>query len=201
MKARSEQAPNTASALAAQLAELGGAPVEIVINSPGGIATEGAAMMAELRASRSQVTVKIRGVAASAASLIAMGGDEVVIDASALFMIHDPAALVVGPAAAMREAADTLDKMADTYALGYAEASGNRPDQVRRWMIDETWLNAEEAVALNFAHRIEEQRAPEMVAAYDYTRFANAPATLVAMAKARGWATHSPNIEQRKEPA
>lgn len=158
--------PNTAADVAAQLAQAGGAPVAVIVNSPGGLATEGAAIHAELRAYPGRVRVAIRGIAASAASLAAMAGDEIAIAEGAVFMLHDPAALTFGPAEAHRHTAGVLDVLSETYAQAYAEASGNRLELVRAWMREEAWLGAQEAVALGFADRIEEAgAAPEHAAA------------------------------------
>jgi ATP-dependent protease ClpP protease subunit len=177
----------TAAALAEALARAGGGPVEIVVNSPGGIATEGAAMHAELRRHAGRKTVLVAGLAASAASLVAMAGDEIVMAEGALMMIHDPAGMTWGPAAAHRHTAGVLDKMTATYARLYATASGHPVARVARWMADETWMTAAEAVALNFADRAIEPAEPVIYAAADYGRFRNAPPELLRLAAKNGW--------------
>ena len=146
----------TAAAVAEWLAFLDGAPAEIVVNSPGGDAFEGAAIYAELRAYRGDVVAHVRGIAASAASLLLMGADQIVMDRASVLMIHDPSGVTIGPAADHRRTAEDLEKLAGVYARAYAERSFNRPEDVRAWMLAETWLSAEEAVALGFADRIEE---------------------------------------------
>ena len=146
--------PATADDLARFLAAAGGQPVEVVVNSPGGDAYEGSAMLAEMQRYPGRVTVLIEGIAASAASLVAMGGDEILIDAAAVLMIHNPATLTIGTAADLRASADTLDKLAGIYAAAYAARSGNRTVDVLGWMHSETWMTAEEAVALGFADRV-----------------------------------------------
>lgn len=146
----------TAQALAGRLAFFAGEPFGLLINSLGGDAFEGAAMLAELRAHAGHVTVHVRGVAASAASLVAMGGDTILMDPSAVLMIHDPSALTIGTAAEHDQTAATLRTLANTYAEAYASRSGNRVSDVLEWMAAETWLTAPEAVALGFADGIEE---------------------------------------------
>jgi ATP-dependent protease ClpP protease subunit len=148
------ETPATADDLAAFLASAAGQPVEIVVNSPGGSAYEGAAMLAEMQRYPGRVAVLIEGIAASAASLVAMGGDEILIDAAAVLMIHNPASLTIGTAADHRASADTLDKLGGIYADAYAARSGNRVADVLEWMAAETWMTAEEAVALGFADRV-----------------------------------------------
>jgi ATP-dependent protease ClpP protease subunit len=111
-------------------------------------------MLAEMQRYPGRVVVLIEGIAASAASLVAMGGDEILIDAAAVLMIHNPASLTIGTAAEHRASADTLDKLAGTYGAAYAARTGNRVVDVLEWMAAETWLTAEEAVALGFADRV-----------------------------------------------
>ncbi len=167
-------------------------PVDIVLNSPGGIASEGAAMLAELER-HGDATVLIEGIAASAASLVAMGAREIVMHRDALMMLHDPSAISIGTAQTHRDTADTLEKMTQTYAGAYARASGNSEELVRAWMAAETWLNAEEAVALNFADRIEggERTVAMALGGFDVSMFHNAPAQLLEGARHRGAAEPS----------
>lgn len=168
-------------------------PVDIVINSFGGIATEGAAIFAALER-HGQVTAIVQGVAASAASLAMLGARHVMIHDAALVMIHDPAAMAFGGAQDMRAMADTLDKMTGVYAGIYSRATGNPLARVLSWMRDETWLTASEAVALNFADQVigGELAQPYAVAAFDYRKFRAAPDHLLAMVLQNGWATVSP---------
>jgi ATP-dependent protease ClpP protease subunit len=189
---------NTAETVASVLSIAGGAPVELVINSPGGDAFEGAAIFAELRNYPGRVTAAVRGIAASAASLVAMGADDIVMDAAAVMMIHDPSALTIGPARAHRQSAEMLDKLGGVYAAAYAGRSGNRLADVVAWMEAETWLTAEEAVALGFADRVSEPPTkPQAVAVFDYSKFSRAPAELVALARAKGWADLPSEFERR----
>ena len=91
------------------------------------------------------MTVKIEGIAASAASLIAMAGDEILMDDSALMMIHDPRGISYGTHKAHRKAADDLEKMSAVYAGVYSARSKNSLDDVRELMEYETWFTADEA--------------------------------------------------------
>lgn len=174
----------TARALAAALAIRAGDAFHLLINSTGGAAFEGAAMLAELRAYAGPVTVTIRGIAASAASLVAMGGDRIVIDRAAVLMIHDPSGLTIGTASEHEGAAAQLRMLSRTYAEAYASRSGNRIDDVLRWMAEETWLTAREAVTLGFADGIEEA--------------AEAPLSRDVEARARAlWAAERPRLTAR----
>lgn len=164
--------------------------VDVLINSPGGIASDGAALMAAMQR-HGNVSVQIDGIAASAASLVAMGGKRITMHPASLMMIHEPSAWAAGPAGVMRQTADALDKMTGVYAQAYARATGNPVARVAEWMADETWLTAAEALALNFADEIGGDTPPEMIARFDYTRFQMAPAHLLALACQQGWSTSS----------
>ncbi|WP_108259280.1 head maturation protease, ClpP-related [Mangrovicoccus ximenensis] len=177
----------TAQAVAAHL-EANPDHAEMVFNSPGGIATEGAAIKAELEM-HGNVTAYVRGLAASAASLAVMGAKRIVMSESAFIMIHDPSAMTIGTAKQHRDSAETLDKMSATYAAAYASATGNSVKFISELMSAETWLNAEDALALRFIDEIEKAE-PVAMAAFDPTMFRHPPEQLL-----RQWRA----IEQKKE--
>ncbi|WP_083626508.1 head maturation protease, ClpP-related [Rhodovulum sp. ES.010] len=128
------------------------------------------------------VTVWIDGIAASAASYIAMAGDEIVMPENAFLMIHDPAGLVIGTAEDMRAMAEALDKVKGSLVTGYATKSGRTPEEVSALMAAETWFDASNAVAQGFADRLIE---PVRIAArFDIGRFRNAPPVLVEQVEA-----------------
>jgi enoyl-CoA hydratase/carnithine racemase len=123
------------------------------------------------------VSVWIDGIAASAASYVAMAGDEVVMPENAFLMIHDPSGLVMGTAEDMRAMAGALDKIKGSLIAGYAAKSGGAEDDIAALMAKETWLDAAEAVELGFADRLAE---PVRIAAcFDVGRFRNAPPVLL----------------------
>lgn len=177
----------TARALGDFLSDNAGRPVVLTINSPGGDAFEGAAMLAEVER-HGNVTSMGEGIVASAATLPLMAAREIVLHREAAIMIHDPSGFSFGPSGVHRATADVLDKLGGVYADFYARASGTPVQVVAAWMRAETWMTAEEAVALHFADRIEGDDRPVSVAAFDFTRFTNPPAALVKMARANGWA-------------
>ncbi|MEO0681109.1 MAG: head maturation protease, ClpP-related [Pseudomonadota bacterium] len=170
------------------LSENAGEPVRLIVNSGGGFAHEGAAMAASIRR-HGQVVAEVRGIAASAASLLVVAAQTVEMDRAAVMMIHEPAGFTMGPADAHRKTAEDLDRLSAVYAADYAAASGQSAARVAAWMKDETWFSADDAVALGFADRVSEGPAPEPVARFDYTQFRRAPAELVTLARAKGWAT------------
>jgi ATP-dependent protease ClpP protease subunit len=168
------------------LAELGalpeGTPVDLRLNSPGGSVFDAVAIHNALKRHEGAVTVWIDGIAASAASYIAMAGDEIVMPENAFLMIHDPAGLVMGTAEDMRAMAEALDKVKGSLVSGYAAKSGRTPEEVSALMAAETWFDASDAVAQGFADRLVE---PVRIAAnFDIGRFRNAPPVLAEQVEA-----------------
>ena len=162
------------------LAELGalpdGTPLALRLNSPGGSVFDAVAIYNAIKRHSGTVTVWIDGIAASAASYIAMAGDEVVMPENAFLMIHDPAGMVMGTANDMRSMAEALDKIKGSLLQGYAAKSGRPPEEIAPLMAAETWLDAKDALDLGFADRIAE---PVRIAArFDVGRFRNAPLAL-----------------------
>ena len=179
---------NTPPAVAAFLRANAGQPVCMVVNSFGGIASDGAAIMALLE-QHGQVRAEVMGVAASAASLLVMGAAQIAVHSAAHLMIHEPSNLAWGTAEDLRRVAANLDKLADTYATAYSQATGQPLTRIRAWMAAETWLTAEEARALHFCDEVfGDVHAAEPVAAFDYTRFKAPPPELLRKAGQGQWA-------------
>lgn len=163
----------TAEQVAKALVDIGG-DVTVRVNSGGGVATEGMAIYSLLKAHNGKVTIAIDGVAASAASLIAMAGDEIEMRAGAMMMLHDPSGVTRGPAKVHEDAAAFLHKLADNYAAVYAQRAGKSVTVIRKMMLATTWLTADEAVSEGLATaKIGE--AAEAMAAFDYRIYAHAP--------------------------
>jgi enoyl-CoA hydratase/carnithine racemase len=170
------------------------------INSPGGSVFDAVAIYNAIKRHSGTVTVWIDGIAASAASYIAMAGDEVVMPENAFLMIHDPAGMVMGSATDMRAMAEALDKIKGSLLQGYAAKSGRLSEEIAPLMAAETWLDAKDAVDLGFADRIVE---PVRIAAtFDVARFRNAPPALVEAAEADAEADDpSQPVEQNAQSA
>ena len=162
------------------LAELGAmaddAAIDLRLNSPGGSVFDAVAIFNALKRHAGEITVWIDGIAASAASYIAMAGDSVVMPQNAFLMIHDPSGLVMGTAEDMRSTAEALDKVKGSLIQGYAAKSGKPDGEIAALMAAETWLDAEEALALGLIDRIAEP--VKLAASFDIARFRNAPAEL-----------------------
>ena len=119
--------------------------IEMHISSPGGEVFDGMAIYNALRNHPAHVTMFIDGIAASAASFIAMAGDRVLAERTATLMIHDGHGIAAGNAKDMLALADLLDKTSDNIASIYAEKAGGEVSAWRERMRAETWYSAAEA--------------------------------------------------------
>lgn len=144
----------TAADFVQELAAVKAKTLDVHINSPGGEVWDGVAIHNAIKRHPANVTVHIDGLAASAASFIAMAGDEIVIEPNAQMMIHDAMTLMVGNAAEMRETAKMLDKTSDTIAQMYADRAGGDVADWRKAMRAETWYDGAEAVEAGLADRL-----------------------------------------------
>jgi len=129
--------------------------IHLRINSPGGRVFEGITMLNALRRHPAKVTAFIDGLAASAASVVAMGADEVIMSRNAQLMIHDASGIVMGNAEDMQAMADLLAKSSENLASVYAGKAGGTVKQWRDAMRAETWYSDKEAVAAGLADRVE----------------------------------------------
>ena len=163
--------------VAVSLAEHGEGDLTVRINSGGGIATQGMAIYSLLKTHPGEITMIVDGVAASAASLIAMAGDKRQIMDGAMLMIHDPATITIGNAAEHEKSTAFLHKLADNYAGIYARAAGIKPAAAREIMQAETWYTAQEAKAAGFVSEVMADKA-QAKAAFDYAIYMHAPADL-----------------------
>lgn len=137
------------------IAESTAAQITVLVNSPGGDAFDGIALYNALAAHPAHVTVDVQGLAASAASIVAMAGNQRIMRPGSTMMIHDAMMFAGGNAAELRKAADSLDVISEGIAGVYAAAAGGTVDTWRDAMLAETWLTADEAVAAGLAHSVE----------------------------------------------
>lgn len=136
----------TASELVKELQSVSAKTINLHINSPGGDVWDGLAILNALRQHTASVNVTIDGVAASAASFIAMAGDSVKIAPQAMIMIHDASGMVYGNAEDMTEMAALLDKTSGNIAAVYAQRAGKDVEYWREQMRAETWYTDQEAL-------------------------------------------------------
>lgn len=182
---------NTSEAVGAFLGKHRGEVVDVIINSPGGDALEGGAIMAELQA-HGRARCIVRGLAASSASFLLCGADTIIMHRAALLMLHSPWTMTVGDAEAHHQTAALLEKVGETDAAIYASASGNPVAVVEGWLKEELWLSAEEAVALGFADAVDTAGEGEDPPAYDYAAHSGAPEALKLLARTKGWVAQPP---------
>ena len=144
--------------------------ITVWINSPGGNVFAGAQIYTMLRDYPGKVTVKIDAVAASAASVVAMAGDTVLMSPVAMLFVHDPSTIAMGNARDMERAIATLNEVKESIINAYAFKTGLTHNRIAKLMENETWMNAKKAVELGFADEIlfeavepeeEEEKEPE----------------------------------------
>lgn len=131
--------------------------IEVVINSPGGYYTQGIAIYNELVRHPATVTVRVRGMAASIASLVAMAANKIIIEPGSMLMIHNASAAVEGNKEYLADIAEHLSKCDYEMAKIYSKRTGRSMKAVREMMDAETWFSPEEAVKAGFADQMEEE--------------------------------------------
>ena len=129
----------------------GTGPITVIINSPGGDCVAAAQIYNMLVDYPHPVTVKIDGIAASAASVIAMAGDTVLMSPVSTMMIHNPATVAMGDHTDMEKALQMLEAVKDSIINAYVIKTGLARDQISAMMDAETWMDATKAVELGFA--------------------------------------------------
>lgn len=134
--------------------EAGTGPVDVWINSPGGDCIAAAQIYTMLMDYPHPVRVIIDGLAASAASVIAMAGTEVLMSPPAMMMIHNPATLANGDATELARAIDMLSAVKDSIITAYEIKTSLRRNRIGRLMDEETWMDARAAITLGFADGI-----------------------------------------------
>jgi len=132
-----------------------GKVLNLSINSPGGDVFAGIAIYNALRMHGADVNVRIMGVAASAASLIAMAGTTITMPENTFLMVHNPWTFAMGNADELRDMADVLDKISASLVGTYVARTGKSEDEIKQMLADETWLTAAEAVEAGFADEVE----------------------------------------------
>lgn len=131
----------------------GSGPITIWINSPGGDCIAASQIYTMLMDYKGDVTVKVDGIAASAASVVAMAGTKVLMAPTAL-MIHNPATMAFGDHVDMEKAIDMLSEVKESIINAYEIKTGLPHKQLARMMDDTTWMNAKKAIELGFADDI-----------------------------------------------
>jgi ATP-dependent Clp protease, protease subunit len=160
----------SAKTFAEQLKDIKAKTINLRINSPGGAVFDGFSMYESLKKHKARIEVDVDGVAASAASVVAMAGDEIRISENGFMMIHEPFGGVLGTADDMRHTAGLLDKVAGQIVSAYEKRTKNKSAQLTEWMKAETWFTSSEAVEAGFADRATEHKLAAATA--DFSKFA-----------------------------
>lgn len=132
----------------------GSGPITIWLNSPGGDCIAASQIYSMLMDYAGEVTVKVDGIAASAASVIAMAGTKVLMAPTALMMIHNPMTLAWGDKSEMTKAIEMLDEVKESIVNAYEIKTGMSRARISHLMDAETWMNANKAIELGFADDI-----------------------------------------------
>lgn len=132
----------------------GSGPITLWINSPGGDCIAASQIYSMLKDYQGEVTVKIDGIAASAASVVAMAGDKVLMAPTALLMIHNPSMMAFGDHNDMAKAIDILNEVKESIINAYELKTGQSRAVLSHLMENETWMNAKKAIELHFADGI-----------------------------------------------
>ena len=132
----------------------GSGPITIWLNSPGGDCIAASQIYSMLMDYAGEVTVKVDGIAASAASVIAMAGTKVLMAPTALMMIHNPMTLAWGDRSEMTKAIEMLDEVKESIVNAYEIKTGLSRAKISHLMDTETWMNANKAIELGFADDI-----------------------------------------------
>ena len=130
---------------------LGDGDITVWINSPGGDCVAAAQIYNMLKDYPGKVTVKIDGIAASAASVIAMAGDKTYVSPVSMLMIHNPSTIAMGDHAEMQKAIEMLDEVKESIINAYVLKTGLSRARLSHLMDAETWMNANTAIELGFA--------------------------------------------------
>lgn len=150
----------------------GTGPITVYINSPGGDCIAASQIYTMLMDYKGNVTVKIDGIAASAASVIAMAGTNVFMAPTAMIMIHNPATIAMGDHKDMKKAIDMLSEVKESIINAYELKTGQSRTTLSHLMDAETWMNANKAIELGFANGfIDDRKKNETVnLAFSFSR-------------------------------
>ena len=153
------------------LKSVGSKDITIRMNSVGGSVFDGLAIYNVLRSHQGYVKVKIEGLSASIASIIALAGDDIEMAENGFFMIHNPFGKSMGGADDMRKTADLLDKIKQELINIYANKTQLSEETISSMMDEETWLTSQEAKEMGFIDTITEPI--KVAASFDFSKFTN----------------------------
>jgi ATP-dependent protease ClpP protease subunit len=147
----------TAKTVKAEMDQAEYSNITVRINSPGGSAADGVAIFNLLRSTKKPIHVFVDGMAASAASIVAMAGDQITMGVGSLLMLHNAWGDCTGYANDMRAMGDVLDTVSAAIGKTYASRTGKTEDEISELMNAETWMTADECLAEGFCTDITEE--------------------------------------------
>lgn len=148
---------NNAEAVRRKIQDVKAEKIHVHINSGGGSAFDGVAICNQLKQHSAEIIVHIDGWAASAASVIAMAGDKIIMPSNTMMMIHQASTFEYGNADLFEKTARDLRKIDSALAASYKKRFVGTDEELKQLLKDETWLTAEEAVALGLADEIADE--------------------------------------------
>lgn len=175
-----------AKSVISKIIAAGDEEIDLYISSYGGSLTEGVAIYNTLLRHKGAVTAYIDGVAASAATVIMLGAEKVIMPENTMIMVHNPWTMAAGDHNDMAKAGEMLEKHRDAILSIYMEKTGKSEDELKAMMDEETWMTAEEALAHGFVDAISEEKEEKSMgralACVDFDKFSKAPERLAKVA-------------------
>jgi len=145
--------------------------ITIWLNSPGGDCIAASQIYAMLMDYKGNATIKIDGIAASAASVVAMAGTKVLMAPTALMMVHNPLTIAIGDSEEMQKAMDMLVEVKESIINAYQIKTNQSRVKISNWMDAETWMNANKAIELGFADGVlEDEKRAKPAETYAFSR-------------------------------
>lgn len=175
----------------------GSGDITVWINSPGGDCVAAAQIYNMLMDYKGNVTVKIDGIAASAASVIAMAGNKVLMSPVSMLMIHNPMTVAMGDSAEMQKAIEMLSEVKESIMNAYEIKTGMSRVKISHLMDAETWMNANKAVELGFADGILARDEPNEAPAADSLMYSEAQVVNSLMGRIAEKCRIAPKIEHK----
>ncbi len=175
----------------------GSGDITVWINSPGGDCVAAAQIYNMLMDYKGNVTVKIDGIAASAASVIAMAGNKVLMSPVSMLMIHNPMTVAMGDTAEMQKAIEMLSEVKESIMNAYEIKTGMSRAKISHLMDAETWMNANKAVELGFADGILAREEPSEAPAADSLMYSEAQVVNSLMGRIAEKCHIAPKTEQK----
>lgn len=157
--------------------------ITVFINSPGGDCFAASEIYTALKEHKGKVTVKINGIAASAASVIAMAGDMIEMSPTSMLMIHNPSMLMYGEASELEQGIEFLSEVKESIINAYQIKTGLSRSKISHLMDAETWFNAHSAHDLGFCDRILYTEDDVLDDAYTFDKATMVTNTISAMRK------------------